>query len=567
MNSDLSSLVIVEDNAADMIHYLRLLEGVEHGFEHIECVSTLQGAADVLENSASHACCLLDFHLPDGCALSLLESFLADNKSVNCPIIVITGQENTKNAVRLLKLGVQDYLIKDDLTSHTLIRTIQNAIKNWQLTKQLEKMALYDSLTGLTNRGLFVEKLEQTFNESVRYKRHFSLLLIDLDHFKSINDIYGHQAGDFILQVVSKKLISMIRITDTASRLGGDEFAVILPEIDDQCSTKVAENIVSGLTLDVVWNNSVIPITASIGVATYPSRAQDYKKLMREADVALYRAKEKGRGQYDSYKDISNSVEDEKELLKDIFLATLLEGKLQVAFQPIVSTKDTSNVFAIEALTRWNHDGKWINPIEIINLVMELGLDIEFHEWLFTQSFSVLSKFQEEKQDLKLCLNLPANVCHNSQFIDLLIMLSAEHQISPQNVILEVTETHLMTQPDKAKERLQNLVDSGFQIAIDDFGTGYSSMEYIADLPCTILKIDKKFFIDMPRNQRNVKIIEAIAGMAHGLGMSVIAEGIESVVLSEAALELKCDYLQGFYTGNPIITDADFKTYLKQSLE
>jgi diguanylate cyclase (GGDEF)-like protein len=565
MALDTSSLLIVEDNPADITLYLRLLEDVDHGFEHIECVTTVKDASDCLENNAHLSCCLLDFNLPDGSALSLLESLQSNQKTANCPIVVITGQEDTKNAVRLLKLGVQDYIVKDDLSPNTLIRTIQNAIQNWKLTKQLEQMAHYDALTGLTNRGLFLEKLEQSFNESIRYSHHFALILLDLDKFKSINDIYGHEAGDFVLSVVGQKLDKFARKTDIAGRLGGDEFAIILPQTDEESAHLVVDKLLKSVTFDVVWRSSVIPITASIGVAMCPGLAKDSKKLMRQADIALYRAKDRGRAQYVTYNENEKSLEDERERLKNSLPNALLEGKLQVAFQPIFSARDNDSVYAIEALTRWNQFGKWINPIDIINLVMELGVDIKFHGWLLKQAFTKLKEFQVDQPNLKLCLNLPANICHNPNFSDLIIKLSAQHKVTPNSIILEITETHLMTFPEKAKECLLRLVEANFHVAIDDFGTGYSSMEYIADLPCSILKIDKKFFLELEKNHRNSKIIEAICALAHGLDMQVIAEGIENELLCKSALALGCDYLQGFHLGYPAIPSANWNVFLSES--
>lgn len=553
-------MLIVEDNPADMTLYLRLLEDIDHGFDHIECVSTLKGAMDCLEDNNGDTCCLLDFNLPDGSAINLLESLYSNKPLANCPVIVITGQEDTKNAVRLLKLGVQDYIVKDELTSNTLIRTIKTAIQNWKLSKQLEQMALYDSLTGLTNRGLFMEKLEQCFNEASRYGHRFALVLLDLDKFKSINDTYGHEAGDFVLETIGQKLQKFSRKADICGRLGGDEFAMILPDTDDKSSHFVVQKLLKALNFDIVWHNSVIPIASSIGASSFPCGADSYKKMMREADIALYQAKNRGRAQYIFYNEDESQCEDERGKLRDALPNAIKHSKLQVAFQTIVDCEQ--NVFAVEALLRWNHLGNWINPIETVNLVIELGYDLEFHEWLFDQTFSKLKSFQIEHPNLKVCLNLPANICHNPRFAQLITRLATKHDVAPSDVILEVTETHLMVYPDKAKVCLEDLADVGFNIAIDDFGTGYSSMEYIADLPCSMLKIDKKFFIEMHKNVRYFKIIEAICTLAHGLGMKVIAEGIETEAHKQTANELGCDYLQGFHIAYPSFADGDWYTFL-----
>jgi EAL domain-containing protein (putative c-di-GMP-specific phosphodiesterase class I) len=315
----------------------------------------------------------------------------------------------------------------------------------------------------------------------------------------------------------------------------------------------LVEKLLKALTVDVLWNNSLIPVSPSIGVALFPSRARDYKKLLREADIALYRAKNKGRAQYVIFDSNEKNAEDEREQLKDALPSALANGLLNVAFQPIFPADNTTKVYAIEALTRWEHEGQSVNPIETINLVMELSLDMEFHDWLLKTSFSQLEKYQVENPELKLSINLPANLCHNPKFAQMIISLCDTYHISADKVILEVTETHLMPNPEKAKECLLYLVSANFHVAIDDFGTGFSSMEYIADLPCTILKIDKKFFLELNKNKRNVNIIEAITALAHGLGMRVIAEGIETKDLCASALGLECDLLQGYHLGFPIV--------------
>lgn len=563
MSANKSSLLIVEDNPADMTLYIRLLEDLDHGFEHIECLSTIKDATEWLESTHPPTCCLLDFNLPDGSAISLLESLHTDNGLPKCPVIIITGQEDTKNAVQLLKLGAQDYVVKDELTSHVLLRTIQNAVSNWQLSKQLEIMALYDSLTGLTNRGLFLEKLEQAFNESKRYQHSFCLCLIDLDRFKSINDIYGHQAGDCVLQVVAEKMLSHTRGTDVAGRLGGDEFALLLPETDEKSAHMVIKKLLQAMTTEVTWNNSNIPISPSIGMTMYSSDAEDFKKLIQEADVALYRAKSRGRAQYVAYNEIDDEQEDTLEAVKYGLPLAIQSGALQIAFQPIVHAAKPDEVYAIEALTRWNVGGKWIDPLDIINWVMELGLDREFHVWLLTECFTCLVKYQAKHPALKLSINLPANVSHNFNFTQLLVEQATQYKVAPESVILEITETHLIPQPEKALEGLNRMVERGFLVAIDNFGTGFCSMEYVANLPSSILKIDKKFLLELPTNPRNRNIIDAISSLAHSLEILVVAEGIEEEALYTESLKLKCDFLQGYHIGFPVIAkDLEWEDFI-----
>lgn len=558
MSESSTTLVIVEDNPADMTQYMRLLEDAQHKFDHIECFSTIEHAAECLENTNTTSCCLLDYSLPDGSALSLIKTLKSKGGDLGCPIVVITGQNDTKSAVNLLKLGVQDYLTKDELSSGTLMRTIESAMKNWSLKRQLEHMAMYDSLTNTANRGLLVEKLEQMLNEAIRYNHECTLIMLDLDNFKIVNDIYGHEAGDYVLRTVGNLLNSNLREVDIAGRLGGDEFAILLPETAGDSATVVAEKIASILSFDIEWKNSIIPISCSLGVANYPSRAKNATELMREADIALYKCKQDRTKTVEYYRRSWSETGSEKENLRNYLPLALKNNDLKLALQPIFKTQNEDTVlFAVEVLTRLSFDGKWVNPITIINMVMELGLDIEFHRWLFSSAFSHLKNMQRGYPDVKMSINLPANICHSPRIRNLLVEMSKKSEVNPKNIILEVTETHLMTEPDKAKECMNYLVDHGFSFAIDDFGTGYSSMEYIAELPCSYLKIDKKFFLNLKSNQRNQNIIEAITALSHGLEMNVIAEGIETEELVSDAIQMQCDYLQGFYFSQPVILENE----------
>ncbi|MGB3725810.1 MAG: GGDEF domain-containing response regulator [Glaciecola sp.] len=554
-----TTLAIVEDNPADTTHYMRLLEQCDHNFQHIECFTTIECALKSLKETKTNICCLLDYNLPDGTALSLVKALKSGSCDLICPIVIITGQNDTQSAVKLLKLGVQDYIVKDELSSNSFIRTIEGAVQNWQLKKQLEFMAMYDSLTQLGNRCLFIDKLEQMISEGSRYNHGFTLITLDLNNFKSVNDIYGHEAGDFVLQQVGIILRRTLRDADIAGRLGGDEFAILLPETCRESALIVAEKVADALDTDIEWHNAVIPVSAALGISMFPSKARNAMELMREADIALYKCKENKNAKYECYRQGWMDENAEKEKLRNYLPTALQDNKFEIALQAIVHSRDNErSIFAFEILTRLCFEGRWVNPITIVNMVIELGLDIAFHRWLFSSAFMQLKKLQVQQPNMKISLNLPANVCHSPRLTNLLVDMTQQHDIAPNDVILEVTETHLMVDPDKARQCLCNLVNSGFSIAIDDFGTGYSSMEYIADLPCSFIKIDKKFFLNLEENKRNRNIIEAITALAHGLEMVVIAEGIESATLVDEALELECDFLQGFYYGQPVIpTDND----------
>lgn len=562
-DAEKNTLLIVEDSPADTTHYMRLLEDVDHHFSHIECVTTLKDAESRLSKSPP-ACCLLDVNLPDGSAMSLLEKLHSVQIQSICPIVIVTGQEDTASAVQLMHNGAQDYLVKQELEGPHLLRVMLSAIKTWKLQQELNHLALYDALTGLANRALFIDRLSQLFDNSRRYQHHIALLYIDMDHFKFVNDTHGHEAGDYLLTVVADQLRATLRNTDTAARLGGDEFAVLLPNIDEAKAYHVAHKIVQALTLETKWQTKTLSLRSSVGLATFPSQAKSYQDLMREADIALYRAKSNGRGQFTAF---SKQMEIDTKLAMSQASAlprALLNKELQLAFQPIISL-ETNKVVSVEVLVRWQFKNNWVPPGRIIDFMLERRMSEVFHQWLFDESLCQLKQWQTIEPTLSLTLNLPANLCHEPKIVGQLLTALKRHKIAPQHVAVEVTENHLIRYPEESKQQLNIIAEHGIQIAIDDFGTGYSSMQYLASLPCNLLKIDKAFFIGLNENPRNYQIIGAITALAHRLGMKVVAEGLENASTYDAASDLGCDYGQGYWTGAPAFAHDAFQEFLAGS--
>lgn len=559
--SNIRTLLIIEDNPSDIIYYERLLETFSHGFDDIKSARTLSQAKELM-TAAPPSCCLLDNHLPDGNAKNLLD-FIQPNSI--CPIIIITGQESTSTAVNLMHSGAQDYLVKQHLDSSQLERAILNAVSSWNLQNEINYLALYDSLTGLANRPLFIDRISNMFSDSQRYDSPFALIYLDLDRFKSINDSHGHEAGDAVLKEVGERILSLLRTSDTAARLGGDEFAVLLPNTTKEKANYVAYRLVRSLTFQMAWRGHSITTSPSIGLTTRPSKAQSYEQMMREADLALYRSKQGGRARYSSFsKHFENEILERERLLSEIPRA-ILDNHLQLAWQPIIRLSDHT-ICSIEALVRWNHGNQWLDPHRIIDLILDCRLGDEYHEWLFNNALHQLSIWKKENQKLKIAINLPANLCHDKNIFQSLHRATNTYSIAPQDVVVEITETHFISHPEETREQLLILSSYGFEISIDDFGTGYSSMKYLASLPCNSLKIDKDFFLNMKENPRNNQIIEAVTALAHRLDLKVIAEGIETNDLLEYALDFGCDFAQGFWLGSPIIASGSFSEFCKESL-
>jgi len=299
-------------------------------------------------------------------------------------------------------------------------------------------------------------------------------------------------------------------------------------------------------------------------LATYPGHANSYEDLMREADIALYRAKKSGRGQFAAFSQ-KIATETQRAMLQSSALPrALLNKELQLAYQPIIDFH-TGQVVSVEALVRWQLKNEWVAPERIIDIMLERRLSDIFHQWLFDESMSQLKRWQVAQPLLSLTLNFPANLCHEPKIVDQLLAAVKKHHVSPSHITVEVTETHLIRYPEETKQQLNVIAGNGIKIAIDDFGTGYSSMQYLASLPCNLLKIDQAFFIDLKENPRNHQIIEAITALAHRLDMRVVAEGIEDAYIYETASSFGCDYGQGYWTGAPAFAQVIFNDFLNVS--
>lgn len=556
-------LLIIDGNADDYERYQSILNNDKQLFSSITHCASLDEALAHIEHH-SPQCCILEHNFPGGSAKDLILATHRLPANRRFPMMVITDQGHKREAIELMQMGIQDYLLKDDIGSVDLIHAIKNAMRTFSLQQQLKKMAHFDSLTGLINRSLFMNRLEQAVNEAKRYNRSLSLITLDIDFFKQINDTYGHDVGDLILKEVATKIRECVRTTDSVARLGGDEFMVLLPNAASHEGHYVAQKLLKNIPTPIEHNNIVLYVNPSIGLANFPETAADHHELLKQADTALYKAKEQGRSQYVKFsKDYRNEWQRKNALGKAI-PGALENSDIKLAYQPIFDTQ-TGECLSIEALVRWEFDGETVPSNDIITLVNQGPLAIPFHIWLFEHSMAQLVKWKHSQPSLKLALNIPTNLCHNPLISEHLFSAIEKNGIAPTDIILEVTETHLMRHSELTKEVLLGLNKKGIAIAIDDFGTGSSSLEYLAELPCSQLKIDQRFFLNWEDNSKNQKIVEAITALGHQLGLKIVAEGIENEGLAEIAAKIGCDAIQGFWRGTPEYGEPDWKGYIART--
>jgi diguanylate cyclase (GGDEF)-like protein/PAS domain S-box-containing protein len=418
----------------------------------------------------------------------------------------------------------------------------------------LEHQALHDQLTSLPNRTLLHDRLQQGILAASRERRSLALLVIDLDHFKDVNDTFGHQYGDLLLEQIGPRLRAVLRESDTVARLGGDEFAILLPEADRAAAVETAGRLLAAFTPSFVVDGRNLLVGASIGVAICPEHGEDAQTLLRRADVAMYVAKRDGGGQamYDPEQDRYSP--GRLTLVGD--LREALEGDgLLLHFQPTLDLQ-TGAFAGAEALVRWQHPERGLlPPDEFIPVAEQNGLIRHLSHWVLDRALQQYREWRQAGLDLPVAVNLSMRDLHDRHLPDAVANLLTRWNVAPACLTLEITESTLMADPAQAMEVVARLSAMGIQMAIDDFGTGYSSLAYLKRLPVDKLKIDKSFVRHLATDAHDAAIVQSTVGLAHALGLSLVAEGVEDQASWDLLAQMGCDVAQGYFISRPIPAD------------
>lgn len=421
-------------------------------------------------------------------------------------------------------------------------------------SKLLEHQAHYDVLTNLPNRALFKDRLTQTIAGAKRNHEKFALLFIDLDQFKTINDSLGHHIGDEVLIEASRRLSSTIREEDTLARLGGDEFTIILKDVQNiQGASVVAQKIVDVMKEVILISPHNLYVTASIGISIYPDDAASESNLIKYADVAMYKAKEEGRNNYQFYSSDMSSLVFERVVLESSLRIAIDKEEFIVYFQPQFSIKN-ENIIGMEALVRWQHSSlDLIPPGRFITIAEESGLIIQIDRIVMKKAMhQFVLWYKKGLNPGKLSLNLAMKQLAQDDLMSYLLNTMNELNFKAEWLELEVTESQVMKNPEDAIEKLNKISKMGIDIAIDDFGTGYSSLSYLKKLPLDKLKIDQSFVCDIPEDEDDMAITKAIIALGQSLNLKVIAEGVETQAQKEFLAQNNCDLIQGFLYSRPV---------------
>jgi diguanylate cyclase (GGDEF)-like protein/PAS domain S-box-containing protein len=444
--------------------------------------------------------------------------------------------------------------------------TLQDFTERRQVEARVRYLAYYDELTGLPNRQMFAEQVAHALRQARRSKMPLALLFLDLDNFKSVNDSLGHSTGDKMLRQVADRLSICARASDyisrpgkespetTLFRFGGDEFTVLLANLQyEQDASLVARRIMTALAEPYLVDGYELFATVSIGITVYPSDGDDVRTLLRNADSAMYQAKLKGKNTFEFYTEALTQISIERMNMEAKLRRAIEQGELKLCFQPKIETQ-SGRLAGAEALLRWNASGLGsVSPTRFIRLAEETGLIIPIGEWALREACRQMQAWEAVGlPPVTVAVNVSARQFQHTDLCKSVSDLLDETGLSPQRLELEVTESAIMADVPRAKRMLERLSELGIRLSIDDFGTGYSSLSQLRWFPLDGLKIDRSFVKDLPENQDDSAIALAIIAMAHNLGLSVIAEGIETEAQFAFLREHGCDEVQGYLFCPPV---------------
>lgn len=502
------------------------------------------------------------------------------------PILMVTGLEDLDAIHRSFESGATDFITKPinwavlNYRVKYMLRASEAFYDVIDKQKQIQELAFFDQLTGLANRTMFVDTLENALIESSNQDSQLAVLFMDLDRFKSVNDSLGHQAGDILLKNVAERIGASIRETDPfcrmkkmpyskryVSRFGGDEFTIMLPHLNHpEDAGLVAKRINEALNKPFQLNNQEVYISASIGISIFPLDGTTAEVLIQYADLAMYHTKEKGKNSFQFYKKSLNIKASERLQFENDVYKAVGNSEFILHYQPQVRMID-GNIIGAEALTRWEHvDRGMVSPAEFIPAIEELGLIIPFTEWVIRQTGKQkLTWKQEDLAPTRIAINISSKHFIDQDIPAKITETLQKYDLSPTFLELELTESVLAQPNDETIAVLQRLKELGLSISVDDFGTGYSSLVYLKTFPIDIVKIDRFFIKDILTSPQDAAIVKAIIAMAHAMDMQVIAEGIEEKKQFDVLKEMGCDYGQGFLF-SPAIPPEIFSEMIREKV-
>ena len=550
-------LLLLEADLGEAQVFSQALRMAAPGEHEIIAVTQVEQARQLLVTQRFDVACI-GIQRSDHSGLDAIVRLQAEQPSLG--IVVLAASDDDELALRAVQAGAQDCLVKDTWDGPMLAKALRYARERKRAEMTLSQVAVHDQVTGLANRTLFRQRVAQALIIAPGARPSFAVFVVDLHHFKAVNEAFGHDTGDAFLQEVGARLRRVTRETDTVARLGGDEFAVLVKEVgDSERALEFGRRILSELTAPAELGGVRLVPAAAIGVALCPEAGTSSEELLAAAESALRTAKGEGRNSLAMYGAEVKSRALQRMALEDALRDSLKRGEFALEFQPQVNERGA--VIAAEALLRWNKRGsaRSIEASEFMSVMEETGLIADLGPWIIRTACAQLRTWRDANVPVeRIAINVAAVQVAKHDLVGLLNVACIDFRLSPSDIELELTETSLLQDSEQVRTTLQTLKDQGFRLALDDFGTGFSSLSYLQRLPITTIKIDRSYTrgISEPGQQR--ELVGGLIALAHRLGLDVVAEGVENVQQRSILKRESCDVMQGYLFGRAM-PGADFQ--------
>ncbi len=521
-------------------------------------IAHAQRFADATQELIDHGatCVLLDIPADDPDPLRTLEALRSAAPDV--PVIVLSDRADEDFGLAAVTAGAQDFLRTAELNPVLLARAVRYAIERKRSEVDLAHQALHDPLTGLPNRALFIDRLTVALDRSRRTGAPVAVLFLDVDTFKQINDTMGHAAGDQLLTVLADRFHPMLRPMDTVARFGGDEFTFLFEELESEReAVLIAERITRAASQPLMLGDGEMTVAVSIGIAIVSDPSVTPDSVIRDADTAMYRAKERGGARFELYDENSRHRASERLEFEDALRQALERSELRVHYQPQVTLNGETGLSGFEALVRWEHPQRGlIDAAEFLALAESTGLIVPIGLWVLGQALRQVARWRQSRPGITVSVNLSARQLADPGLVASLATAIDDSGADPGVLYLEVTEDTVQKDPELAERMLEAFSQLGVKLAVDDFGTGHSSVQSLRHLPLEAIKIDPSFVAGLGANPDDAALLGALVELGHALGVTVVAEGVETDTQLAHLRDLGCDGAQGYLFSRPLPEDG-----------
>lgn len=543
-------ILFINSDESEYLLIAALLSETHHTDYQLVWHPRLEGALQAIL-ADDYDLVLLDYYWGDRNARELIRA--AKSQASQAPIVVMTEQMEAEVDQDAIRGGASDYLIKGQIDIQLLERTLRYAIERKRTEQHLSRLAHYDPLTDIPNRILFRDRLEHAIRLAHRDNTSFTLMFIDLNGFKEVNDTFGHDVGDEVIRLCAQRLKTCKRRSDSVARMGGDEFTLLLENTDNSTDiAHVASKIVSRVGEPYKVGEYELTIGCSVGIAVYPQAGRDADVLLRNADMAMYQAKQRAESGFRFFTEAMNQQVHRQLRMEADLRAALKHNQLTLAYQPRIDVH-SGRVIAVEALLRWRHPERGLlSASEFIDMAEDTGLINAIGAWAVTQACTDLSTIRRVcGREVLMSVNLSIRQFNNDQLVQNIAGIFAETGVRGDDIEFELSETSFVENIDLVSLCMRPLAHLGVTFALDDFGLGSSSFLHLQRLPISSVKIDSQFMTELASKRSDRRLVSAMITLAHNLGKLVVAEGVETREQKEWLAEAGCDQMQGYYFCDP----------------